>query len=685
MGVSGSKGIAHKTAKVHSRTSLLTRSYSKSAMATVSGQAAADEFTICRILVPSRIIEHYLSEATSLLASSESALAQTKGNRSTSTSTSGGGANGGSANGGSANDGANGGANGGSGDSNSSPAALGAFLPKFEIPVRPLAEEYEAAVLFADISGFSKLAEALQVELSDAANAAEDLSNYVGSSLNMMVERITGAGGDVIKFAGDAILAIFPTGPKTDLAAATLIACQVALELLTLELRAGGVKLSVHCGVGAGTIMGYHIGGLNNRWEYFISGQVIEQIGSAEKEAEAGEVVISREAFVLLARGVVGMMPKSAVPKEVRNLIRDADKRARARREEKAMASAAFSRREEEEKLSRSTFAAEKEVPALDTLSLGGDSSGAHPVDTAEAKEQSEVTACSTAATEDDRNGGDNQAADAGTDETGQKMQAADAVAEAKAQAQQENDAAFLSELCTKLARFARAVTAPKAGTHHRRTSSMGHDEETIPINAEVMTSGTGNYKLLAINVTGRLLSAHATAKVRSQELLAALQPQSSTCRMVVKALKSYIPGPVLLSILAKQSVWSAQVRSACLLYACVWSMRERLDFFTFSSDFTLLLYTLLLYYSVLAVHNTLYPPVRNDVQDRSVRQLSARGDPGHPVGAAHVSGHTVPVHRRRQRHGHSRGIRSASVRATRKRRRPRRKSCDEHPPYHGE
>ena len=557
MGLSGSKGKAHKTAKVHSRSSLLAHSHSTSAM---SGQGAADEFTICRILVPSRIIEHYLSEATSLLAAHESAKAQAKGNSSSSSSS------------------IRSSDSGDTGGGSPTAAAVGAFLPKLEVPVRPFAEEYEAAVLFADISGFSKLAEALQVELSDAANAAEDLSNYVGSSLNMMVERITGAGGYVIKFAGDAILAVFPTGPKTDLAAATLIACQVALELLTLELHAGGVKLSVHCGVGAGSIMGYHIGGLNNRWEYFISGQVIEQIGSAEKEAEAGEVVISREAFLLLVRGVVGMMPKSAVPMQVRNLIREADKRAHARLEET--------------------------VASAPTAT----------VDKAVAKQQSEGTV-PTAVVEGKRSTGDHEAAVVGANEAKQKTLM-----------QQEENSVYLSELCTKLAPFARAATAPKASTHHRRTpSSMQTDEESIPIHTEVMTSGTGNYKLLAINVTGRLLSAHAAAKVRSQELLAALQPQSSTCHMVVKALKSYIPGPVLLSISAKQSVWSAQVRHMCCVCARVCDIcRRYVDLL--SHHIPLVCSNMLWFFSrththahsltapVLDVYDTLHPSVRDDV-----------------------------------------------------------------------
>ena len=49
-------------------------------------------------------------------------------------------------------------------------------------------EQFLAAVLFADISGFSKLAEKLQRELGEGAAAAETLSSYVGKSLDVEEE-----------------------------------------------------------------------------------------------------------------------------------------------------------------------------------------------------------------------------------------------------------------------------------------------------------------------------------------------------------------------------------------------------------------------------------------------------------------------------------------------------------------
>lgn len=181
---------------------------------------------------------------------------------------------------------------------------------KGENRLASFSEEYEGAVLFADISGFSSLAEKLAKDLNCAANAAESLSSYIGQSLEKMVLEVCSKGGDVIKFAGDAILTVFPASKFANLNEATLCCVQVGLNLLKLDLKAGGVQLSVHCGVGAGKVISYHVGGRFDRWEYVITGDPIEQIGSAEPEASAGEVVIAKAAY----HPIAGQCKGAALP-----------------------------------------------------------------------------------------------------------------------------------------------------------------------------------------------------------------------------------------------------------------------------------------------------------------------------------------------------------------------------------
>ena len=69
-----------------------------------------------------------------------------------------------------------------------------------------------------------------------------------------------------------------------DLYQATVCSVQVARDLLDLDLNAGGTRLSVHCGVGCGEVFAFHVGGVKDRWEYVITGDPVEQIGSASNE-----------------------------------------------------------------------------------------------------------------------------------------------------------------------------------------------------------------------------------------------------------------------------------------------------------------------------------------------------------------------------------------------------------------
>ena len=62
----------------------------------------------------------------------------------------------------------------------------------------PYSKHYDSAILFCDISGFTKIAAALDVE---------SLSNAINDYFQMIVSEITSHGGDVLKFAGDALFA----------------------------------------------------------------------------------------------------------------------------------------------------------------------------------------------------------------------------------------------------------------------------------------------------------------------------------------------------------------------------------------------------------------------------------------------------------------------------------------------
>jgi len=177
----------------------------------------------------------------------------------------------------------------------------------------PLAERFPAAVLFADITGFTPLTERLgQRGLAGAEELSRILKDYFGP-LTLLIHA---HGGDVVKFAGDALLAVWKdegqgmkdedTGAgnsSVNLQPSTLLrVAQCALEVqakLHNYPAAEGVRLSLRVGIGAGEMAVAHIGGVFGRWEFVLTGPAITQVSLAEKQAQPGEVILSPEAWAL--------------------------------------------------------------------------------------------------------------------------------------------------------------------------------------------------------------------------------------------------------------------------------------------------------------------------------------------------------------------------------------------------
>src|SRR5436305_15322033 len=83
----------------------------------------------------------------------------------------------------------------------------------------PTCEEHPAAVLFADISGFTALTERLAAQ---GSAGAEQLTRLLNTYFGQLIDVVTAHGGDVVKFAGDALLAVWQDDSRReDLAALT--------------------------------------------------------------------------------------------------------------------------------------------------------------------------------------------------------------------------------------------------------------------------------------------------------------------------------------------------------------------------------------------------------------------------------------------------------------------------------
>eukprot|EP00928_Gymnodinium_smaydae_P014524 TRINITY_DN1533_c0_g1_i4.p1 TRINITY_DN1533_c0_g1~~TRINITY_DN1533_c0_g1_i4.p1 ORF type:complete len:1571 (+),score=182.77 TRINITY_DN1533_c0_g1_i4:112-4824(+) len=168
-------------------------------------------------------------------------------------------------------------------------------------------------VVFSDASGFTKLTETL----AQRADGAEVLSKCLNKFFTPLIDIIESYRGDVIKFSGDALSILFeatddyelmqcPCGSadakrKTPFQLACLRASACCLEihkrLHNFDTGEGGVRLTLHIGVGAGDVTILQIGGEHGRFEYVIAGTPMEQITIAEPLAGSGETVLSPQTW----------------------------------------------------------------------------------------------------------------------------------------------------------------------------------------------------------------------------------------------------------------------------------------------------------------------------------------------------------------------------------------------------
>ncbi|MEW5849756.1 MAG: adenylate/guanylate cyclase domain-containing protein [Myxococcota bacterium] len=185
---------------------------------------------------------------------------------------------------------------------------LRSYVPSLVVKDRaertPTWQRLPAAVLFADITGFTPLTERLAAR---GPAGAEELTRILNSYFAELVELIHVHGGDTVKFAGDALLALWPA--NGDLVDATLRAAVCGLriqEALHNRDVADGVRLSLRLGIGAGSVVGAHVGGVGGRVEYVAAGHPLVQMTEAEHEAQAGDVVLASNAWSLVKDRATG-------------------------------------------------------------------------------------------------------------------------------------------------------------------------------------------------------------------------------------------------------------------------------------------------------------------------------------------------------------------------------------------
>jgi len=178
---------------------------------------------------------------------------------------------------------------------------LAAFIPDFillEEMTRklPYQTSRDAVVLFADVSGFTALTEAYSLKGKGGTDQlTKTLMNYIGP----LAECILYCDGDIVKYAGDAFLAFWPSSPDSfpeDVQRAIDCALYIQEKYGVYLCKDVGITIKVKVGIGAGTI---HLSWLGNEsyQHYVCFGPGVEAASGAEKHCTSGEVILAPAAW----------------------------------------------------------------------------------------------------------------------------------------------------------------------------------------------------------------------------------------------------------------------------------------------------------------------------------------------------------------------------------------------------
>ncbi|TAL11733.1 MAG: hypothetical protein EPO00_02980, partial [Chloroflexota bacterium] len=160
-----------------------------------------------------------------------------------------------------------------------------------------LPDRVSGSALFADISGFTPLTEALATELGPE-RGAEELTVNIGRVFHAVIAELDGFGGEVIYFSGDAITC-WIDGDDGTRACAAAIAMQAAIVRTGTVTTPGGaqVQLAMKVAVAVGDARRFVVGDPEIQLIDVLAGSLIDDLAAAEHSAEKGDIILEQSAI----------------------------------------------------------------------------------------------------------------------------------------------------------------------------------------------------------------------------------------------------------------------------------------------------------------------------------------------------------------------------------------------------
>jgi len=186
------------------------------------------------------------------------------------------------------------------------PFVPGALLARLARPIDVLAEVVECTMVFADVSGFTRLSERLA---RSGNEGGEQLVDLITATFTALLAEAYGRGGSLVKFGGDAMVLLFYDQQRNQQHSLRACAAAAAMRRRLREVgrvRTGdrNVVLRMSVGIHSGEYAMFVVGGSHR--EFVIAGAGTTKVVALEAAAASGQILISAETAGKLPPSCVG-------------------------------------------------------------------------------------------------------------------------------------------------------------------------------------------------------------------------------------------------------------------------------------------------------------------------------------------------------------------------------------------
>ena len=162
------------------------------------------------------------------------------------------------------------------------------------VSLQPFSVFFEGVCMLADISGFTRLSGNF---CSAGKYGIDQLQEATNTYLAELVKTVYSYGGDVLKFAGDALVCVFQNkicaGSGSDYTLPDI--CSNAVKCATELALICTPQLTIHVALSCGPMCFAMLGGHNDVWESLVSGHCFSHLSQCLDDAASKETVISRQ------------------------------------------------------------------------------------------------------------------------------------------------------------------------------------------------------------------------------------------------------------------------------------------------------------------------------------------------------------------------------------------------------